>query len=268
MSELVSVAADVDPVTGEIVDSPENMELVPLNLAAIDEEQLQALLPTPGQIHGALIIARGKNAKAPAVLVEKHGGKFFVTDEARDRNDGSKIQREGRKIMNAMVRRQDARAIAIVDASIAGIGSQTITGLNWGAVVTGGSSQSNASAWPAADFAKAQLLADTQELGVEFDTWIVNPAQATQLRLIYGTDLNDVLESNGIDTLAVSNRVAAGTAYALAQQQPGEMRAEKPLGTETWREQATERTWVQTSARFVQYVTDPYSIVKFTGLAG
>lgn len=68
MSEIVSIAADVDPVTGEVIDSPENMELVPLNLAAIDEEQLQALLPTPGQIHGALIIARGKNAKAPAVL--------------------------------------------------------------------------------------------------------------------------------------------------------------------------------------------------------
>lgn len=200
--------------------------------------------------------------------VEKHGGKFFVTDEARDRNDGTKIQREGRKIMNAIVRRQDARAIAIVDAAIAGIGSQTITGLNWGSVVTGGSSQSNASAWPAADFAKAQLLADTQELGVEFDTWIVNPAQATQLKLVYGSDLADVLETNGIDTLAVSNRVAAGTAYALAQQQPGEMRAEKPLGTETWREPETERTWVQASARFVQYVSDPYSIVKFTGLAG
>ena len=74
-----------------------------------------------------------------------------------------------RKLINAMTRRQDARAVAVVDQALAAIPSQTVTGLNWGAVVTAGSGQSNASAWPAADFAKVQLLADTQELGVEID---------------------------------------------------------------------------------------------------
>lgn len=200
--------------------------------------------------------------------VEKHGGKFFVTDEARDRNDSSKIQREGRKTMNAMVRRQDARSIATVDAAIAANPTQVVTGLNWNAVVTGGSSQSNASAWPAADIAKVQKLADTQELGVEIDTLILHPDQAFQLRLVYGDDLQALLESYNIDTLMSSNRVAAGTAYALQAGLPGEMRAEKALSTETWREPETQRTWVQTDARFVQYITDPFSVFKLTGLAG
>lgn len=35
-------------------------------------------------------------------------------------------------------RRQDARAIAAIDAAIAANGSQTVTGLNWNSVVTGG----------------------------------------------------------------------------------------------------------------------------------
>jgi hypothetical protein len=48
----------------------------------------------------------------------------------------------------------------------------------------------------------------------------------------------------------------------------GEIRAEKMLTTETWREPETQKTWVQTDARFVQYVTDPYSVFKVTGLAG
>lgn len=208
------------------------------------------------------------DVQAPLVAnVEKHGGKFFVTDEARDRNDGSTIQREGRKLMNAMVRRQDARTIAIVDASISGIGSQTVSGLNWSTVVTGGSSQSNASAWPAADFSKVQLLADTQELGVVFDTWIVNPAQKAQFDLVYGPSAAQVLSAYGLSMVA-SNRVTAGTAYVVARGQVGEIRAEKPLSTETWREQNTQRTWVQTDARFVGFVTDPYSVVKVTGLAG
>lgn len=212
-------------------------------------------------------ITTSENGEPKVAPVEKHGGKFFVTDEAKERNDGSTIQREGRKIMNAMIRRQDARAIAILEAAIAANASQTVSGVNWSTVVTGGSSQSNASAWPASDFAKIQLLADTQELGVEIDTWLVNPAQLAQLRLVYGSDYADVIASYGL-TIAASNRIAAGTAYAIESGQVGEMRYEKQLSTETWREPETQRTWVQTDARFVQIVTNPYSVVKVTGLAG
>jgi hypothetical protein len=212
-------------------------------------------------------LVTSENGEPKVASVEKHGGKFFVTDEARDRNDQGVIQREGRKLINAMIRRQDARAVAIVDASLSGLASQNVVGLNWGSVVTGGAAQSNASAWPAADFAKVQLLADTQELGVEIDTWVLNPAQYAQLQLVYGSGFAAVADSYGL-TFASSNRVAAGTAYALEAGQPGEQRFEKQLATETWREPDSQRTWVQTDARFAQYVTNPYSVFKITGLAG
>lgn len=236
-----------------------------------DELTLNDLFPTrdvqqvePG---AEFPIVTSDSPTPKTAAVEKHGGKFFVTDEAKDRNDQGVIQREGRKLMNAMIRRQDARAIAAIDAAIAANGSQTATGLNWNSVVTGGSSQSNASAWPAADFAKVQLLADTQELGVEFDHWIVNPAQLAQFRLVYGNDFQAVLDAYGI-SMTGSNRVAAGTAYVAESGQVGEVRMEKPLSTETWREGGTQRTWVQTDARFVQFVTNPFSVVRVTGLAG
>ena len=209
-----------------------------------------------------------ENPTPKTAAVEKHGGKFFVTDEARDRNDQGVIQREGRKVINGMVRRQDARSIAVIDAALSEFPTQVVSGSNWGTVVTGGSSQTNAALWPAADIARVQTLADTQELGVEIDTLILNPAQALQLRIVYGDDLSSVLETYGIDNFRVSNRVAAGTGYALAAGQPGEQRYEKALSTETWREAETQRTWVQTDARFVSYVTDPYSVFKLTGLAG
>jgi uncharacterized SAM-binding protein YcdF (DUF218 family) len=44
------------------------------------------------------------------------------------------------------------------------------------------------------------------------------------------------------------------------------MRFEKPLSTETWREPQTQRTWLQTDIRPVMYVTNPYSLLKVTGL--
>ncbi|MDF2554135.1 MAG: hypothetical protein K0R60_30 [Microbacterium sp.] len=216
---------------------------------------------------GEFPVVTSENAEPKVASVEKHGGKFFVTDEARDRNDQGVIQREGRKLINAMIRRQDARAIATVDAAIAGIGSQTVIGSNWGTVVTAGAGQSSAEDWPAADFAAVQTLADQQELGVEINTWLLNPAQLLKLRLVYGKDFESVAASFGL-TFHGSNRVAAGTAYALAAGEVGEQRFEKPLSTESIPDREHQRTWVQTDARFVQYVTDPYSVFKVTGLAG
>jgi len=199
--------------------------------------------------------------------VEKDGGKFFVTDEARDRNDQGTIQREGRKTLNTIVRKLDAKAMAALNAAVAAFPSQTVAGHSWSTVVTGGSSQTNNSGWPAADLAAAQSLADQQELGVVLDTLVVNPIQRASLVTIYGPSFMSVLEASGISHFQSSNRVPAGTAFMTEFQQAGEQRFEKPLSTETWREQATQRTWVQSDVRAVRYVTNPLSVVKLTGLA-
>lgn len=213
-------------------------------------------------------LVTSENQEPKVAAVEKFGGKFFVTDEARDRNDAGIIQREGVKLINAITRKIDARAIKTLDDEItARAATQQVAGLNWSAVVTAGASQSNASNWPAADFAKVQLVADQQELGVVFDLWILNPAQLAQLKLVYGSDYAAVLASYGVDAVA-SNRVAAGTAYVVASGQVGELRLEKALTTETWREEPRQITWVQSDVRPVLYVTDPYSVIKVTGLAG
>lgn len=207
--------------------------------------------------------------QAPKVAeVEKWGGKFFVTDEARDRNDITSFNNQVSQLANTIVRKVNTRAVETLEAAISALGGAgTFVGQNWSSVVTGGSSQTNSTAWPAADFAKAQMLADVDELGVVYDLWLVNPVQKAQLAIVYGSALADVLAANGI-TMSASNRVAPGTAYAVARGQVGEIRVEKPLGTEAWREQKTERTWVQSSVRPVMYVTNPYSIRKVTGLAG
>jgi hypothetical protein len=207
--------------------------------------------------------------QAPQVaLVEKWGGKFYITDEARDRNDITHFNNQTTKLANTIVRKVNTLAVATLEAAIAGLGGAgTFVGNNWSAVVTSGTSQSVAGLWPAADFAKAAMLADVEELGIVYDLWLLNPQEAMRLAVIYGPSLADVLASNGITTY-VSNRIAAGTGYAVARGQVGELRVEKPLGTETWREGRVESTWVQSSVRPVMYVTDPFAVKKITGLAG
>ena len=202
-------------------------------------------------------------------LVEKWGGKFFVTREARKRNNITFFNNQVTQLANTIVKRVNTNAVATLEAAITALGGGgTFTGHNWGTVVTGGSSQTNNSGWPAADFANAQYLADVDELGVEYDLWIVNPKQRMQLAITYGSELNEVLASNGIREVFASNRVANGTAYAVARGQVGEIRVEHPLDTETWDDKEKQRDWVQSWVMPVMYVTNPYSVKKVTGLGG
>lgn len=62
---------NVDQGTGEVHDIAPSVELVPLNLAQLDEDEIAAMFPTPQQCAGALLIARARIAKAPAVLAAR-----------------------------------------------------------------------------------------------------------------------------------------------------------------------------------------------------
>lgn len=196
--------------------------------------------------------------------VEKWGGKIFITDEARDRNDASVFSNGIRRLSNTIVRKLNQRAIEVLEASIAASG-QTMVGHDWDAVVTGGASQTPANAWPAADFAAAQFSAEQDELGITYNLWLLNPAQWLALTTVYGPDLNAVLGAFNL-SVYVSNRVPAGIAYAVAEKQVGQMRVEQPLRTATWREEQTERNWVQSGVRPLMFVDNPYAVLKVTGL--
>jgi hypothetical protein len=208
--------------------------------------------------------------QAPLVAtVDKWGGKFETTDEARDRNDTASYNNGVTMLANTVVRKVNTNAVTVLEAAISAVGSDaTFAGHNWGTVVTGGSSMTNNSGWPGADLAKAQYVADVDELGVIFDLWLVNPQEKMNFYTAYGSAANDVLAANGIREMFASNRITAGTAYAVASGQVGELRVEKPLTTETYREAKIEATWTQSSVRPVMYVTNPYAVKKVTGLAG
>lgn len=59
----------VDDATGTVAES--GVELVPLDLAALNEDELIQLFPTPVQCAGALLKARAMIAHAPAVLAAR-----------------------------------------------------------------------------------------------------------------------------------------------------------------------------------------------------
>lgn len=198
--------------------------------------------------------------------VEKFGGKFRVTDEARDRNDLSAIQSEGVKLGNDVQRWLHARALAELDASVTALGSEgAMSGTSWADATALTISTENKAALPAADLANLRKKAAQKELGTEYNLLILNPQEFANLSIIYG-DAEAWLRSQGFG-VAVSNTVTAGTAYAVSEGLVGQVRYEQALKTVTYRDDRTESTWVQASIRPVFAVTNPYNAMQITGLA-
>jgi hypothetical protein len=204
--------------------------------------------------------------RAPAAAVpEKWGGKFRFTDEARDRNNIGEFTRAMRQLSNTIVRKINQRGVQIVDALITSA-SRSVAGVSWGGVNTTYAAGSNWPLFPARDFAKADLIAEQEEMGMDYNLWILNPVEMFNLEGIYGDKLGALLDSYDID-IFVTNRIAAGAAYALAEGEVGEMRVEAPLTTETWRDpNGKQQTWVQSSVRPLLYANNGFAVLKFTGL--
>lgn len=202
---------------------------------------------------------------APQVAeVEKWGGKVFITDEARERNDSSTFTRELRKLTNTIIRKLNQRAVEVFNAVFGAYPGQIIPGHAWSTVNLGGVSPTPPAQTPAGDLALIQLHVEQQETGIEHDSLLMNPLQVMQLQMIYQDKWEDVLRAYGYTSWFSSNRVQAGNVYSLASGQVGQVRTEKPLGTETWREPRREITWVQASVRPLMFVDNPWAVVLLT----
>lgn len=206
--------------------------------------------------------------RVPQVVpVEKWGGKFFITWEARDRNNVSEFTNAVRQLANTIVRKINQRGVAVLDAAVTAF-SRQVTGTSWLDATVLTDTTRTPAAMPARDFALIQQVAETEEMGMDGSTWlwIVNPTDYMNLAMVYGDSLEQMLSAHNAD-LFVTNRVAAGTAYVVAEGQAGEMRLERPLETRSWDDpNGIEQTWVQASVRPVFFVNNPFALFKVVGL--
>jgi hypothetical protein len=197
---------------------------------------------------------------------EDWGGKFFIADESRTRNDSRLLDDEMTQLANTIVRKVNTRTVETIEAAVTAAEIDVIAGNSWAAFQTEGSTPTARRAQPIGDFAKVQTLAEADELGVVFNLWLINPNQWEALKIGYADDLPGVLTAAGIDIFP-TNRVAAGTAYAVATGAVGFLEYEKPLQTETWRENALRRTWVQSFVMPLMGITQPRAVRKIVALA-
>lgn len=212
-------------------------------------------------------IVTGQRGAPLTAQVEKFGGKFPITDEARRRNNMSRFTNQTRRLANTIVRKMHQRGLAELAAVITAQ-SRTAATISWTqAMALTGTTRAPA-LMPMRSIAAARKESENNEMGYVYDTLIANPTEAEALRVCYGNELTAVLGDNGIRNLISTPRKAAGSVYILAGRQVGEMRLEEPLRTTSDREGAPtlrEQTWVQSLVNPVMFVTDPFAILELTG---
>lgn len=197
--------------------------------------------------------------------VGKWGGRVFITDEQKDRNATDVLARELTKLGNTIVRKVDTIAIATLNAAPI----LTFGGVDW---------TNAADNVILSNLVDAFTLVNDPDMGYEIDTVLLNPVQSADMlknkslrdalgptaqeAIIRGASLGNLLNAD----FYKSNRVAAGTAYALMRRTVGGISDEAPLGSKNYRTEQNDRTWVQAARRLVPYVTDPLCCVKLVGI--
>jgi hypothetical protein len=215
----------------------------------------------------------GSARLAPKVAtVDKWGGKFSMTKEAMDRNDQLAFTNQVRKLGNTIVRKLNQYAVGVVAAAVSA-NTRSTTGHSWsGAIPPGyyGSSSTVPSNTPFGDLTAVVKQADTEEMGIVYDTLLVNPQEKNTLLNFMQFNIGNlraVLADLGITDFYSSNRVTAGAPLLVASGQVGEFRIEQPLATESWYEPEDQETWWQSSVRPTAYVTNPFAIFQINGVA-
>lgn len=198
--------------------------------------------------------------------VKKIGGKFGVTYEARDRNDLSAIQSEGVILGNDIVDQLHVRALSELEASITDTGSDVqVTGTSWkdAAALTFSTTANNL--LPFADFAEFRRRQEILGLGIVYNMIVLHPDDFANLEIVTQGHASDYLKAQGFEHVQ-STIVTTGSAYVVAQGQVGQVRYEQPLRTVTIPKPENEKDIVQSSVRWVYAVTNPYAVLKVTGL--
>lgn len=195
----------------------------------------------------------------------KWGGRVQISDEDIRRNRIDVVRRALIKLRNTIVRKVDAVALATLAASphlsyaFSGVWSNSGTDIFAG-------------------LEAARLLVDVLDMGYEIDTLILNPTQGSNLlsrsdvRIAFGpTAQESIVRGASIGRILnmdvyYSNRLAAGTGWALQRGVVGGISDEVPLASKTYHQDDSDKTWVQASRVFVPYVTDPKAAVYLTGM--
>lgn len=219
----------------------------------------------PGEEFPLLTFSRG----VPMVArPRKIGGKWFVTREARLRNDQAVMNRQMVQTANTINRRVELLGLAEMGAVVTAE-SRFRTGTSWSAYAAQAPDVRTGTAGPVADILAARLQVDLEERGNSLTGAILHPNQEMAIGQAYGFgNIAEALRSAGITEYYSTPRQTAGTVTLYSPGQTGEMRLEFPLAEEVWEDaEGRQRTWYQWSVSPMFVIVDQFAMLEIRGVA-
>lgn len=200
--------------------------------------------------------------------VKKIGGRVTITDEAVKRNDTRFLNQELFRLANRMTTDLDADAVAAFDKAMAQpeVDAQVVESNGWAKVNKTKAADKVPALSVEADLEALRLKTDLIDMGYSYSTLLLHPADASRLRLAVGIGNEQTFMGQWGYTIEVSKHVPEGEGWLLAPKQLGYMGVETPVSTETERDMLHQVTNTVTFATMGYAITDPYALVKITGL--
>lgn len=199
--------------------------------------------------------------------VQKVGGKISITDEARKRNDERFLKQQLDLLSRRMITDLNQDAVDAFEIGVAPFADEvTIESNGWAKVNKTKAADKTALDSIEADLGRLQLHVDGIDLGYNYSTLLLHPEDYFQLGLAVGVNQQQNFLSQWGWTIERSKHVPKGTAWLLAPKQVGTIGVESPIASESWRDEAHQTTHNQTWATVGHAITDPYALVKITGL--
>lgn len=204
-----------------------------------------------------------------AFTPRKIGFDYEVSEEAIEDNDIDIIPRATTAMTNTVLRKLDQYAVAAMVTATSTYSRTQAAATTWTALnaVTHDSKTNASTALDVFALAEKKLAEEERNFDETFDSLLLNPAQVYALTLALGkgwkATLNDTF---GISNVLSSNRVTAGTGYYYAAGQVGAMRFNRPLRVKRRLEEDIDGVVLNVSARFSEYVNEPYAFLQLTGL--
>lgn len=232
------------------------------------------LSPEDMQVDG--IAARKEGSEYPMVRItpgdlqplqsDDIGGKFRVSDEARDAGVTTIINDGIGLIVQGIRDRLDDMVIAALEQAAASTshGLQTVT-TSWQDVQLAGATPTNPNDTPLAHLVGAQTTIRLNGLMNRGDMLVINPVDEAALKIVYGSQYAEMLAGLGIE-IVLSNRVPVNAAYLVGTAGLGGIVSRNGLTSETWRDPAIRSTWIQCYLEPAVYISRPANVVHLLGI--
>jgi hypothetical protein len=223
-----------------------------------------AEFPEQTFIRGVPMIARPR----------KIGNKWWVSKEAKKRNDTNLLTRYMRQTANTIRRRIENMGLAELAAVITSE-SRFANGTSWSSFAGTATVSRTGTAGPVSDVLAQLSAVDLEERGHSLDSVILNPAQALSIQQAYpGQSILSVLgltasaeTGSGIRNVFVTPRQTAGKAVLFESGQVGVWRNEFPLEEDVWYQNSNQRTWYQWSISPLFAVVDQFAVRELRAIA-